>query len=444
MGWGRTAPTVANVLSTPDVETIARAVATAGPRGVIARGLGRSYGDPAQNAGGLVVDMTALDRIHSIDPDSGLVDLDAGVSLDKLMREALPYGLWVPVLPGTRQVTIGGAIGSDIHGKNHHSAGSFGNHVVSMDLLTADGQVRTLTPEGPESELFWATVGGCGLTGIIVRAKIAMTKTETAYFVADLDRTENLDETIELFSNGSDDNYDYSSAWFDSISTGPKLGRAAFGRGSLAKLDELPPKLRAEPLKFDAPQLATLPDVFPNGLANKLTFSAIGELYFRKTPKSAHGKIQNLTAFYHPLDLFGEWNRAYGSKGFLQYQFIVPFAAEEEFRRIVRRIAESGHVSFLNVFKRFGEGNQAPLSFPMPGWNICVDFPIKRGLSKFCLELDAAVLDMGGRLYTAKDSRTSPDAFAKMYPRLEEWRKVRASVDPEGVFASDMSRRLEL
>ncbi|HKN56433.1 MAG TPA: FAD-binding oxidoreductase, partial [Amycolatopsis sp.] len=294
MGWGRTAPTVANVLSTPDVETIARAVATAGPRGVIARGLGRSYGDPAQNAGGLVVDMTALDRIHSIDPDSGLVDLDAGVSLDKLMREALPYGLWVPVLPGTRQVTIGGAIGSDIHGKNHHSAGSFGNHVVSMDLLTADGQVRTLTPEGPESELFWATVGGCGLTGIIVRAKIAMTKTETAYFVADLDRTENLDETIELFSNGSDDNYDYSSAWFDSISTGPKLGRAAFGRGSLAKLDELPPKLRAEPLKFDAPQLATLPDVFPNGLANKLTFSAIGELYFRKTPKSAHGKIQNL------------------------------------------------------------------------------------------------------------------------------------------------------
>ena len=444
MGWGRTAPTVANVLSTPDVETIARAVATAGPRGVIARGLGRSYGDPAQNAGGLVVDMTALDRIHSIDPDSGLVDLDAGVSLDKLMREALPYGLWVPVLPGTRQVTIGGAIGSDIHGKNHHSAGSFGNHVVSMDVLTADGQVRTLTPEGPESELFWATVGGCGLTGIIVRAKIAMTKTETAYFVADLDRTENLDETIELFSNGSDDNYDYSSAWFDSISTGPKLGRAAFGRGSLAKLDELPPKLRAEPLKFDAPQLATLPDVFPNGLANKLTFSAIGELYFRKTPKSAHGKIQNLTAFYHPLDLFGEWNRAYGSKGFLQYQFIVPFAAEEEFRRIVRRIAESGHVSFLNVFKRFGEGNQAPLSFPMPGWNICVDFPIKRGLSKFCLELDAAVLDMGGRLYTAKDSRTSPDAFAKMYPRLEEWRKVRASVDPEGVFASDMSRRLEL
>jgi decaprenylphospho-beta-D-ribofuranose 2-oxidase len=443
-GWARTAPTVADVLSTPDVDVIARAVTQTGERGVIARGLGRSYGDPAQNAGGLVVDMTALNRIHSIDPDSGLAVLDAGVSLDELMRAALPHGLWVPVLPGTRQVTIGGAIGSDIHGKNHHSAGSFGNHVVSMDLLTADGTVRTLTPEGPDSDLFWATVGGMGLTGIIVRATVKMTHTETAYFLADNDRTENLDETIELFSNGSDDRYDYSSAWFDSISTGSKLGRAAFGRGSLAKRDELPIKLRSDPLKFDAPQLATLPDMFPNGLANKFTFSTIGELYYRKTPKKAHGVVQNLTAFYHPLDLFGEWNRAYGSKGFLQYQFIVPFAAEDEFRRIVRRIAESGHVSFLNVFKRFGEGNRAPLSFPIPGWNICVDFPIKKGLSRFCQELDETVLGMGGRLYTAKDSRTSAETFHKMYPRLDEWRKIRATVDPDGVFASDMSRRLEL
>jgi decaprenylphospho-beta-D-ribofuranose 2-oxidase len=443
-GWARTAPTVADVLSTPDLEVIARAVTQAGERGVIARGLGRSYGDPAQNAGGLVVDMTALNKIHSIDPDSALVDVDAGVSLDQLMREALPHGLWVPVLPGTRQVTIGGAIGNDIHGKNHHSAGSFGNHVVSLDLLTADGETRTITPEGPESDLFWATVGGIGLTGIIVRATIAMTKTETAYFKADLDRTGNLDETLELVSNGSDDNYTYSSAWFDTISTGAKLGRAAFGRGSLAKLDELPPKLRSDPLKFDAPQLATLPDVFPNGLANKLTFGTIGELYYRKTPKQARDVIQNLTAFYHPLDLFGEWNRAYGSRGFLQYQFSTPLNAHDDLRRIVRKVAESGHVSFLNVFKRMGEGNRAPLSFPHPGWMVCLDFPIKTGLSRFCEELDEAVLGMGGRLYTAKDSRTSPEAFAQMYPRLDEWRKIRASVDPDGVFASDMSRRLEL
>ena len=359
------------------------------------------------------------------------------------MRVALPFGLWVPVLPGTRQVTIGGAIASDIHGKNHHTAGSFGNHVASVDLLTADGEVRRLEPDGASSELFWATVGGIGLTGVILRARVRMTKTETAYFVADTERTADLDETIGRFSDGSDEAYDYSSAWFDSISTDARLGRAALGRGSLARRDELPVRLRSDPLRFDAPTLVDLPDVFPNGLANRLTFSAIGELYYRKT-KNKRGQIQNLTAFYHPLDLFGDWNRAYGSAGFLQYQFIVPLAAEAEFRSIVRDIAESGHVSFLNVFKKFGEGNRAPLSFPMPGWNICVDFPIVDGLGRFCRSLDDRVLAMGGRLYTAKDSRTDPETFAAMYPQLDAWRKVRDEADPEGVFASDMSRRLHL
>ena len=445
-GWARTAPSRATVLTGDDVAStpaLAEALAGAGSRGVIARGLGRSYGDTAQNAGGLVLDMIARDRIHAVDAETGLIDLDAGVSLDRLMRLALPFGLWVPVLPGTRQVTIGGAIANDIHGKNHHTAGSFGDHVVSMDLMLASGEVRRLEPDGQESELFWATVGGIGLTGVILRATIRMTKTETAYFVADTERTADLDETIERFSDGSDEAYDYSSAWFDSISTGSGLGRAALGRGSLARLDELPAKLRRDPLKFDAPTLVDLPDVFPNGLANKLTFSAIGELYYRKT-KNKRGQIQNLTAFYHPLDLFGDWNRAYGSKGFLQYQFIVPLAAEAEFRAIVRDIAESGHVSFLNVFKKFGEGNRAPLSFPMPGWNICVDFPIVEGLGAFCRSLDERVLAMGGRLYTAKDSRTDHDTFAAMYPRLDEWRKIRDAADPDGVFASDMSRRLRL
>ncbi|MER2093547.1 MAG: FAD-binding oxidoreductase, partial [Saccharopolyspora rectivirgula] len=333
---------------------------------------------------------------------------------------------------------------NDIHGKNHHSAGSFGNHVLSMDLLTADGQVRTLTPDGEESELFWATVAGIGLTGIILRAKIRMTRTETAYFIADVDRTNNLDETIELFNDGSDDKYTYSSAWFDSISTGPKLGRAAFGRGSLATLDQLPPKLRANPLKFDAPQLLTLPDVFPPRLGNKLTFSMIGELYYRKTPKRGRGLIQNLTAFYHPLDLIGEWNRAYGSQGFLQYQFSVPYGKEDELKKIIKKIAHSGHVSFLNVIKKMGEGNRAPLSYPHPGWLVCLDFPIVDGLGRFCNELDEDVLSFGGRLYTAKDSRTTAETFHKMYPRAKEFRKIRQTVDPEGIFVSDMSRRLEL
>ncbi|MGC2568728.1 MAG: FAD-binding oxidoreductase, partial [Mycobacterium sp.] len=230
MGFGRTAPSVADVLCTPDPAVIAKAVAQvadAGGRGVIARGLGRSYGDNAQNGGGLVIDMTPLNGIHSIAADSCLADVDAGVSLDQLMKAALPFGLWVPVLPGTRQVTVGGAIACDIHGKNHHSAGSFGNHIRSMELLTADGQIRHLTPDGAEAELFWATVGGNGLTGIVLRATIAMTPTETAYFIADGVATHDLDETVAVHLDGTEDNYTYSSAWFDSISAPPKLGRAA-------------------------------------------------------------------------------------------------------------------------------------------------------------------------------------------------------------------------
>lgn len=456
-GWGRTAWTTAEVLSTPDVEVISQAVARAAAdraqgsgRGVLARGLGRSYGDVAQNAGGLVVDMTALDRIHEIDPDAATVTVDAGVSLDALMRAALPHGLWVSVLPGTRQVTVGGAIGNDIHGKNHHSAGSFGDHVLAMDLLVADGRILTLTPDGspddPDAALFWATVGGIGLTGIILRVTLSMTRTETAYFLADGITTRTLDETIAVHSDGSESRYDYSSAWFDAISAPPKLGRAAISRGNLATLAELreyAPKLAADPLTFSGKTFWTLPDVFPNGLANKLTFGALGEVWYAKSGTYSN-KIQSLTGFYHPLDMFGEWNRAYGSHGFLQYQFVVPPEAIEPFKAILVDISRSGHYSFLNVFKLFGEGNRAPLSYPMPGWNVCVDFPIKAGLSDFLTELDHRVLSFGGRLYTSKDSRTSAETFHAMYPRLDEWIATRRAIDPTGVFASDMARRLDL
>jgi decaprenylphospho-beta-D-ribofuranose 2-oxidase len=440
-GWGRTAPSTARVLVDPTVQDIQRAVRGSGPRGVIARGLGRSYGDPAQNAGGLVIDMTGHNGIHSLDTGSGLAVVDAGISLDALMRAALPFGLWVPVLPGTRQVTVGGAIAADIHGKNHHSAGSFGNHVHALDLVTADGTIATLTPE---DELFWATVGGMGLTGVIVRATIALTPVESAYFVVDTDRTANLDELMALLTDGSDDRYDYSAAWFDAISTGAKLGRAVLTRGSLARRDELPPKLRHAPLAFDAPQLFTAPTVFPRGLANRASFGALSEAWYRKAPTRRRGEIQNLTSFYHPLDMIGQWNRAYGPRGFLQYQFVVPFGAQDSFHRIVADIARSGHVSFLNVLKRFGEASQAPLSFPQPGWTMTVDFPIRQGLAEFCDRLDEQVLDAGGRLYLAKESRTSAVTLHRMYPRIDEWRKIRAAADPDGIFASDLSRRLEL
>ena len=452
-GFGRTAPSVAQVLSTPDVELIARAVREANDpgssspaflhRGVLARGLGRSYGDQACNGGGLVVDMTALNKIHSISAESAVADVDAGVSLDQLMKAALPFGLWVPVLPGTRQVTVGGAIASDIHGKNHHSAGSFGNHVLAMDLLMADGEVRTLTPDGPDSELFWATVGGNGLTGIVVRARIAMTRTETAYFIADGVATRDLDETVAVHQDGSEDRYTYSSAWFDLISPPPKLGRAAVSRGSLAKLDQLPAKLAKDPLKFTAPQLPAVPNVFPVSFMNKLSLSMIGEAFYRMSG-DYQGKIVNLTQFYHMLDITTGWQYAYGPAGFAQHQFLVPPDALEEFKAIIRWIQTRGHYSALNVFKLFGPGNRAPLSFPMAGWNVAMDFPNKPGVNEFLNELDDRVMEFGGRVYTAKDSRVSAERFHKMYPLIDEWIAVRRKADPNGVFASDMARRLEL
>ncbi|WP_006242508.1 FAD-binding oxidoreductase [Mycolicibacterium tusciae] len=452
-GFGRTAPSVAQVLSTPDVELIARAVREANDpssssatflrRGVLARGLGRSYGDQACNGGGLVIDMTALNKIHSLSSDTAVADVDAGVSLDQLMKAALPFGLWVPVLPGTRQVTVGGAIASDIHGKNHHSAGSFGNHVLSMDLLMADGEVRTLTPDGPDDELFWATVGGNGLTGIVVRARIAMTRTETAYFIADGIATKDLDETVAVHQDGSEDNYTYSSAWFDLISPPPKLGRAAVSRGSLAKLDQLPAKLAKDPLKFAAPQLPAVPDLFPVSFMNKLSLSVIGEAFYRMSG-NYQGKIVNLTQFYHMLDVTTGWQYAYGPAGFAQHQFLVPPNALEEFKAIIRWIQTRGHYSALNVFKLFGPGNRAPLSFPMAGWNVAMDFPNKAGVNEFLNELDDRVMEFGGRVYTAKDSRVSAERFHKMYPLIDEWIAVRRKADPNGVFASDMARRLEL
>ncbi|MGH3878643.1 MAG: FAD-binding protein [Actinophytocola sp.] len=441
-GWGRTAPSTAHVVRTNDVDAIANVVREAGDRGVIARGLGRSYGDPAQNAGGVVVDMTALDHIHRVDADAGVVEVDAGVSLDTLMRTLLPFGLWLPVLPGTRQVTVGGAIGSDIHGKAHHVEGSFGNHVVSMDLMTADGTVHTLTPDGPDADLFWATTGGMGLTGIVLRATLHLNRVETAYFLVDTDQVGDLDELMARQTE-DDESYVESVSWFDAVTTGPHLGRGLLTRANHATVADLPKKLRQHPLRFDAPQLLTVPDVFPPGMLNRLTGKVFSELWYRKSP-TRRNQVQNITQFLHPLDMFGEWNRGYGPAGFLQYQFVVPFGAAHVIRRTVEMITEAGQVSALNVLKRFGDANPAPLSFPMPGWTLCVDMPVRPGLHELCEELDELVLGVGGRHYLAKESRATPSVIQRGYPRLDEWRKIRASVDPHGVFASDMSRRLGL
>jgi decaprenylphospho-beta-D-ribofuranose 2-oxidase len=450
-GWGMTAATRADVRrpTTADEVAVALAQARETGRGVIPRGLGRAYGDAAQNAGGTVVDLTGLDRVHRFDegdPAAGraaTITVDAGISLDALMRLLVPLGYFVPVTPGTRYVTVGGAIGSDIHGKGHHLEGSFCQHVSEMTLLLASGQTRVVGPEGESAAPFWATAGGMGLTGIVLTATVRLRAIGSAYLRVDTERAVNLDDAMQRMSE-HDDEYRYSAAWIDSLTTGSAMGRAVLTRGDFAAAEELPAKLRKAPLAYSpSPRLAAPPWV-PEGLLRTSTVRAFNEVWFRKAPLR-HTGYESIPTFFHPLDGVLEWNRIYGRGGFVQYQFAVPLGAEETVREALGQLAEARCPSFLTVLKRFGPANPGPLSFPIPGWTLTVDVPaVLPGLGPLLDRLDEGVVAAGGRVYLSKDSRLRPDLLAAMYPRLPEWRAERAALDPDGVLHSDLSRRLGL
>lgn len=442
VGWGRTAPTPA-VLSPVHGDDDARAVLAArSPRGLLARGLARSYGDAAQNAGGDVLDMTTANRVLHADLETGLVDVEAGISLDELMNRFVPQGFFVPVTAGTRYVTVGGAIAADIHGKNHHVAGSFAQHVHWLDLLTADGEVRRVAPDA-DPELFWATAGGMGLTGVILRARVQLKAIQSSRCLVDTDRTPDLDSLLSLLAE-TDHLYDYSVAWIDCVAKGPRMGRSVVTRGRFATLDELPVKRRADPLAYHGSVKLSAPDVFPPGLLNPLTVAAFNELWYRKAPARKRDQLQSIPTFFHPLDGVGAWNRIYGPRGFVQYQFTVPFGAEAAMREALERISHSGTASFLAVLKRFGDGNPGLLSYPSPGWTLALDIPVQKGLAALLDQLDELVVAAGGRIYLAKDSRVRPETFEQMYDTLADFRAVRRRVDPDGVFTSDLARRLAL
>ncbi|MDX6355571.1 MAG: decaprenylphospho-beta-D-ribofuranose 2-oxidase [Streptomyces sp.] len=442
-GWGRTAPTTARLLRPRSYEEAVEAVRDCDGRGAIARGLGRAYGDAAQNAGGAVLDMTGLDRIHEIDAVNGLVVCDAGVSLHRLMEVLLPLGWFVPVTPGTRYVTVGGAIGADIHGKNHHVSGSFTRHVRAIELLTGDGETRLVTPEG-EPDLFWATAGGMGLTGVVLAATIELLPVETSLMTVDTERAGDLDDLMARLT-ATDHRYRYSVAWIDLLARGASTGRAVLTRGDHAPLDALPPRARRTPLAFRPGRLPAAPRYVPDGLLGRTTVGLFNELWYRRAPRERRGQLQKLATFFHPLDGLPEWNRIYGSGGFVQYQFVVGYGHEDALRRIVRKLSTRRCPSFLAVLKRFGAGDPGWLSFPMAGWTLALDIPASLpGLGALLDELDDEVAGAGGRIYLAKDSRLRPEMPALMYPRLDDFRELRARYDPRGVFTSDLARRLGL
>jgi decaprenylphospho-beta-D-ribofuranose 2-oxidase len=441
-GWGLTAPSRSRVVTPLDDNDVGRLLDVAPARGVIARGLGRSYGDVAQNAGGMVLDGTAITGIRSIDLDEGIVTVGAGTSLDSLMRWLLPRGWFVPVTPGTRFVTVGGAIASDIHGKGHHVDGTFGSHVHSLTLRTGGGEVITVSPlETPE--IFWATTGGMGLTGIILDATFDLIPVETSLISVDEERCGDLDHLMASMSE-RDDRFRYSVAWIDCTARGRSMGRGILGRGDHATMDEIPRSKRGAARRFAPTQLAIAPPTMPTGLINLRTTRAFNEVWFRKARKH-HVGIQSISTFFHPLDLVDGWNRMYGRRGCIQYQYVVPFGAESTVRLSLEELSGSGMPSFLAVLKRFGAQNPGMLSFPTPGWTLAVDIPVgSPELPPLLDRLDEAVLAAGGRVYLAKDARTRPEHLGVMYPRLAQWREIRAKLDPERVITSDMARRLGL
>ncbi|MEM9251876.1 MAG: FAD-binding oxidoreductase [Planctomycetota bacterium] len=428
-GWGRYPVIEAERRLTRSRGDVAAALSS-GFTG-IAHGLGRSYGDTA--LADQVLDTTPMDRLLELDAQGGRLRCQAGASFDDILGVIVPRGWFLPVTPGTKFVTVGGAIAGDVHGKNHHREGCFGDHVDRLSLMTADGTVVECSPTA-NAELFDATCGGIGLTGAILDATIRLKPIRSAMIDETTHRATSLDATLKLFDRTSDATY--SVAWIDCLATGDALGRSLVMTGEHAPEGPLTP--------HTAPRLSVPIDA-PNALLNPLSVRVFNALYYRRMLGDTRSRRVHYGGFFYPLDGVAGWNRLYGKGGFTQYQFVIDRdAGRDGLRTILRRIAESRRGSFLAVLKEFGPASRRPLSFPKAGYTLALDFKIDDELFGLLDELDAIVLDHGGRLYLAKDARMSEQTFKCSYPRWDEFVDVCRRHDPRGVFRSRQSDRLGL
>lgn len=402
--------------------------------------MGRAYGDAAQCAGGLVISTEDLQECGEPGP---VMRVAAGVSIDEILRRSVPAGYFVPVTPGTRYVSVGGALASDIQGKNHHADGALSAHTDSIDMVLASGEQITIGPDA-DPELFWATAGGMGLTGLITAAQLRMRPIESSQLLVDTTRADDFDDLVAAMY-AADAHARYSVAWVDTLATGRKLGRSVLTVGDFAAVSDLPTKRRRDPLAYSPARPLGAPKVMPNQALNRWTVAGFNEMWFRKAPKRKTGELQSIATFFHPLDGVGDWNHIYGSRGFLQYQVIVPDGQEDLIRRMLEQFAGAHCPVFLAVLKRFGPEGPSPITFALRGWTLALDIPTDvPGLNALLDGMDAEVAAAGGRIYLTKDSRMSPSTFRAMYPRAGDFARVRDRVDPERKFRSDLSMRLGL
>lgn len=406
----------------------------------LSRGLGRAYADSALPPRGTdtPVAVTPLaDRILGFDESTGVLRAEAGVSLSTLRQVLLNRRWFTPVSPGTGFVTLGGMIAADIHGKNHHVAGCFGRHVRGLKIRTGDGQVRQIGPNA-DAELFYATLGGMGLTGHILEAEIQMERLPSPWIYEESDRYDTLEEVIAALSEASD-SWPMTVSWIDTSARGAKLGRGIVMRGRWATEQEAPPHAPKPKFGF------TVPFEFPSGLVNPLTIRVLNTLFYWKHGRGTKKHIVHPETYYWPLDFLQKWNRGFGRRGFTQFQCVLPTSAPL-YRELLERFQALGGCSFVTVFKDCGEQGEGLLSFPQKGTSLTLDIPMRKdeGTHKLCRELIAMVTANGGRVYLAKDAFVSKEQFRTMYPKWEQWAQIRRRYDPQGKIRSAQGQRIGL
>lgn len=409
---------------------------------LISRGQGRSYGDAALNDRNGVVLQDRLNRLLDFDAQNGILHCEAGVTLAEIIDCFLPMGFFPAITPGTKHISLGGAIAADVHGKNHHRDGTISAQILDFKLLTGRGEVLFCS-RVENADVFWATLGGMGLTGVVLDVRMQLRPVESAYLHGDTLRTRNLDETLEAVI-GHDREYDYAVAWIDCVTGRRSLGRSVLLRARPAPVRDLPETLRGSPFARRLPIRLDVPFTWPNFVLNPVVMRLVNQIYYTKH-RTSEGLI-GYDRYFYPLDAIQNWSRIYGRRGVLQYQLVLPIdTCRAGLVEVMDKVSASGMASFLAVLKSTGPSNAGPLSFPIEGASLAMDFP-NRGEALVALlrELDEIVLRHGGRTYLAKDSTLEPETFRAMYPRYSEFLEVKARVDPDQRFSSSLARRLEL